>query len=99
MILTKSIAGVGATLLAAVQIATAVGQDPSTPQRIVCGRVQRVPCDEHGSRLTTLELKPKSKDLSVTILPADRLRFRPRPEYMYRDAEVCATGRIQAQGR
>jgi TonB family protein len=99
MIPTKRIVALNAVSLAAAHIAAPAAQEPLEVQRTVCGKVQKVTCDEQGSRLTTLELKPKSKDLSVTILPLDRLQFTPRPEYMYRDTDVCATGRVQAQGR
>jgi len=54
---------------------------------------------EKAPRFTTLELNPKSKDLPVTILSASRAQFIPTPEDLYRDTEVCATGRVETCGR
>jgi hypothetical protein len=60
--------------------------------------VQKVTCDEKAPRFTTLEVKPKSK-VPITILSASRAQFTPPPEELYRDTEVCATGRIESYGR
>jgi TonB family protein len=87
-----------ALLIATTSVAPAVAQHAIETERTVCGTVQKVSCEEKGSRLTTLELTPKSEDLPVTILPVDRLQFTPRPEDMYGETEVCATGRVQARG-
>lgn len=60
-----------------------------------CGKVQKVTCDSHEPHFTTIELKPKSKGLPVTILSADRSQFKPAPEELYRDTDVCASGRVE----
>jgi TonB family protein len=88
-----------AAILVAAAYTAALAQEPAEAQRTVCGMVQRVTCDEREPRFTTLELQPTSKDLLVTILSVDRLQFTPRPEDMYRETEVCATGRVRAHGR
>jgi hypothetical protein len=85
-----------ALLLATPHFALA-GQAPPS-QRTVCGKVERVMCEEKVTRFTTLELKPKSKDLPVTILSTSRAQFTPSPEELYRDTEVCATGRVELEG-
>ena len=82
---------VGALLLAAGSVVSGEQATP-TAGSAACGKVQRVTCDE---RFTTLELKPKSKDLPVTILSTNRGQFTPAPEEMYRNTEVCATGRVE----
>lgn len=73
-------------------------QSSSAPRLTACGTVEKVTCDNGGSRLTTLELKPKS-EAPITILPASRAQFTPSPEELYRDAEVCATGVVETHGR
>jgi TonB family protein len=70
----------------------------ASPQQTVCGKVQKVTCDSKAPHVTTLELKPKSK-MPVTILPASRTQFIPRPEERYRDTEICATGLVDISGR
>jgi TonB family protein len=75
--------------------------DQATPgaQQTVCGKVEKVTCESaNAPRFTTLELKPKSK-VPVTILPATRAQFNPPPEVLYRDTDVCATGRVETYGR
>jgi len=87
-----------ALLLAAPHSALA-GQTTHAPQLTTCGQVQKVTCDAKASHVTTLELKPKSKDQPVTILSTSRGQFLPSPEALYRDTEVCATGRVEMHGR
>ncbi len=84
---------VSVVLLAAADVFA--GQAPPVTRQTVCGKVQKVTCDEKPPRFTTLELKPKSKNLPVTILPASRAQFAPAPEEMYRNTEVCATGHVE----
>ena len=92
------ISNVAVLLLAAAHVALA-GQATPVPQQTVCGTVERVTCEGKAARLTTLRLKGKSKDLPVTIPPASRAQFTPPPEELYRDTEVCATGRVERDGR
>ena len=89
---------VPAMLLPAAYVASA-GQVSPSPQQTVCGQVQRMTCEGKSPRFTTLVLKPKSKDLPVTILSTSRAQFIPTPEELYRDTEVCATGRVETAGR
>ena len=94
-IATALVGGV-AVLLAGVH--TLADQSTSAPRLTACGKVEKVRCDSKASRLTTLELKPKSK-APITILPASRAQFAPSPEELYRDTEVCATGVVETDGR
>jgi len=89
---------VPALMLSAAHFALA-GQMTPAPQQSVCGKVEKITCEGKAPRFTTLELKPKSKDLPVTILSASRVQFIPTPEDLYRDTEVCATGRVETYGR
>jgi len=84
--------GLCAVLIPAVNLV--FGQAPPTKGQTVCGKVEKVTCHNKDPFFTTLELKPKSKDLPVTILSADRSQFTPAPEELYRDTEVCATGLV-----
>lgn len=67
--------------------------------RTVCGLVRKVTCDNKGSGLTTIELKPRSKEGAVTIRRGDRIYFTPRPEDQYRETDICATGRVEGGGK
>jgi TonB family protein len=70
---------------------------PASPAVQVCGRVIKLTCDPKKDRSTVLELKPQSKRLPVTIDPADRPAFRPSPEELFLDAEICAAGRTEVR--
>lgn len=82
---------VGGLLISAANFV--FGQAPPAMGQTVCGKVEKITCHNKDPFFTTLELKPKSKN-PVTILSADRSHFTPAPEELYRDTEVCATGRV-----
>jgi TonB family protein len=83
---------VAALLIPAVNFV--YGQAIPSVGRTVCGKVEKITCENKHHFFTTLELKPKSKDSPVTILSADRSHFTPAPEELYRDTDVCVTGRV-----
>jgi TonB family protein len=93
---TATAALTGIYCLLATPRCSLAGQAVS-PQQTVCGKVQKVICDSKPPHVTRLELKPKSK-MPVTILPASRTEFIPRPEERYRDTEICATGLVDISG-
>jgi TonB family protein len=94
--LATAIVGGMAVLLVGAH--TLADQATPAPRLTACGKVEKVRCDSKASRVTTLELKPKSK-APITILPASRAQFTPSPEELYRDTEICATGVVETDGR
>ena len=85
------VAGVVA-ILAALQPSLA----SAPPQGVqACGAVTKITCDTKHLNLTTIELKPKSKNLPVTILSADREHFKPSVEELFRDTDVCVSGSVE----